>query len=998
MNTETAVTELEKGNQLLEEGKLEEAIAAYRRAIELNPDISWSHHNLGEALAKLGQFQEAIAAYRRAIELNPDFSWSYHHLGDILDRQQQWEEAVVAFSRAIELNPEHFGSYCGLGQSLVNLGQLDEAIVAYRRASELEPATDWIQYRLGEVLQQRTEVDWEGEIASYHPAVELNPDDVQVYRKLLEIQPDNLEVYLQLGNAFVKQGNLEEAIALYHKAIELKPQEALIHHLLGEALEELGHLEQAVASYRRGIELHPYFVSDEQLGKALAKLSYLEQFPPDDAAFLQQTCQLNDADFVRELFRIYLKRYLNDEGIAGFLDIIHSSGRSREQAIAEIVRPSIEFQSQYKKFFTASIEEVHWRLGTFFAQKGKWDEAIGSFHQALVLKPDIASAYSHWAKNLALKNKHDAQVTLRATFLNALLKKSYSAEFYACLGQLLALTSQTGDAVQAYQKSLLIQPDSPDSGKIYVALGKLQQQQNKIEEALQCYQRAINIDPQQAQIYIYIGHFLSEQKQFYAALKFYNKSLECQPEQGEVYIYIGHCFSILNQKDEAIKYYLKAIAQPNIHHHAYIALANCLAEQKRFDEAVFYLEQLLDIELPGTYVDTIKTLGNIRIQQGKVEEANACFQKIQPITTPQGYCVSTQEWVTESKWNATKYIDIHPSHQVKINAPKTIDTDVHPVLKNWTKFDSPATFVATVPEGRYCQLDERKTAYIAPENQVLLDVSSFICPETMSEINLFPIHEIDGTVAVLAGNTSAIYYHWILDTLPRLGLIELSGIELESIDKFVVRSYEAPFHKETLSMLGIPEHKIIESRKYPHVKADRLIVSSYPGIICCPTKWAVDFLRRKFLPATAISKSEQPERIYISRNLAPTRRIINEDEVLEVLNKLGFVTINAESISLAETGSLLRGAKVVVSMHGGGETNLIFCSPGTKVIEIFTPHHMAICYYILSHQLELDYYYLIGDSIECSYLRQLIYQIDGFEDTFVNIDSLKALLKMAGVT
>ncbi len=51
-------------------------------------------------------------------------------------------------------------------------------------------------------------------------------------------------------------------------------------------------------------------MSDEQLGKALAKLSYLQQFPPDDAAFLQKNNHLSDADFVQELFCAYLKRSL----------------------------------------------------------------------------------------------------------------------------------------------------------------------------------------------------------------------------------------------------------------------------------------------------------------------------------------------------------------------------------------------------------------------------------------------------------------------------------------------------------------------------------------------------------------------------------------------------------------------------------------------------------------------------------------------------------------
>jgi hypothetical protein len=72
--------------------------------------------------------------------------------------------------------------------------------------------------------------------------------------------------------------------------------------------------------------------------------------------------------------------------------------------------------------------------------------------------------------------------------------------------------------------------------------------------------------------------------------------------------------------------------------------------------------------------------------------------------------------------------------------------------------------------------------------------------------------------------------------------------------------------------------------------------------------------------------------------------------------------------------------------------------PGTKVIEIFPPNNVGMSYYIISHHLELDYYYLIGDGLECSYLRKIIYEIEGFEDTIVNIDSLKAWLNMAGIT
>ncbi|MFM9266345.1 tetratricopeptide repeat protein [Tychonema sp. BBK16] len=1002
MNTnETATIYLNNGKQFFEEGNLEEAIAAYRRAIELNPDLSWSHHNLGEALAKLGKLDEAITAYRRAIELNPDFSWSYHHLGDALDRQEKWEEAVAAFRKATELNADHFGSYCGLGQSLVKLGRLDEAIAAYRQASIVNPEIDWIHGCIADILQQRRELDLQEAIASYRRALQLNPNDVQAYRNLLNIQPDNFEVYLDLGNALAKQGDWRGAINTYQRAIKLNSQEALVHNLLGEALEQLGDLEAAVVSYRRAIELHPFFMSDEQLGKALAKLSYLEQFPPDDVAFLQKNEHLSDASFVQELFRAYLKRFLNDEEVASFVEVIRSSGRTRYQTLAEIIRPSMEFQSRYTQFFSLSLEEVHWQLGTFFAQAGKWDKALTSFHHAVLLKPEIALAYSRWAEYLVLENTYDEQVAIRSQFFIALLNKSYSGEFYACLGKLLARIGRVDEALEAYKNSLLLieQPNRPEfPDKIYINIGQLLQQKNQLDEAIKYYQEALALNQNQVEAYINIGHILSVQNQLYAAIKFYKKTLEIQPNQGNVYIYIGHLLLQTHQVDEAIKYYKKALQQPEIHYHAYLALASSLTQQGKLDEAVSCLQELINQGSSSNYPEALRSLGNILLQQGKIDEANTCFQKAEPVTPLQGFYPSTREWAVKFSSESSHYIDIHPSHLIQIPLPKTLDEDVHPGLKNWSNFESPATFVAVVQQGRYCQLDGRQTAYITADNQILLDVSSFINPGNLSELSLPSIHEVNGTVAVLSGNTSAIYYHWIIDALPKLGLIELSGIELDSIDKFVVPNYKSDFHKETLNILGIPENKIIDGSKYPHVKADRLVLSSYPGIICCPTKWATDFLRSKFLSAAAKSKLEHPERIYISRSIAGNRRIINEAEVIEVLDKLGFVTITAESISIAEKISLMSSAKVIVTQHSGGGTNLLFCNPGTKVIEIFTPHNVGMCYYIMSPHLELDYYYLMGDGLECSYLRQILYQIDGFEDTIVNIDSLKALLNMAGIT
>jgi tetratricopeptide (TPR) repeat protein len=66
------------------------------------------HLELGKALEKEQKWEDAIAAYRRAIEFNPDYSWSHKYLGDILAEQGQINEASLCYRRALQLQQRIF--------------------------------------------------------------------------------------------------------------------------------------------------------------------------------------------------------------------------------------------------------------------------------------------------------------------------------------------------------------------------------------------------------------------------------------------------------------------------------------------------------------------------------------------------------------------------------------------------------------------------------------------------------------------------------------------------------------------------------------------------------------------------------------------------------------------------------------------------------------------------------------------------------------------------
>ncbi|MEM6610970.1 MAG: glycosyltransferase family 61 protein, partial [Cyanobacteria bacterium P01_C01_bin.72] len=332
--------------------------------------------------------------------------------------------------------------------------------------------------------------------------------------------------------------------------------------------------------------------------------------------------------------------------------------------------------------------------------------------------------------------------------------------------------------------------------------------------------------------------------------------------------------------------------------------------------------------------------------------------------------------------------------------------------KKAPKIEADLPFVVTIPQGRAWVAPQKNSwvichalAVITPDNYLLGDLSRdypwFLpgCPHQerpehsiFEQENIPPIAKISGKVVLLSGLAGHVYYHWMFDILPRLELLRLSGIKLKEIDWFVVNSSSKSFQQESLDLLGIPLSKIIESDLQSYIQADELIVPSFPGYLDWVPEGTISFLRHTFLPQINLTQTNN-SKIYVSRAKAKNRKLVNESEVNQLLTAAGFVTVFLEEMSLLEQVAMFANAKVIVAPHGSGLTNLVFCSPGTKVVELFSPNYVRTDYWVISQQLSLEHYYIVGQNFSCGTLRNLMYQNALTEDILVKINALELILQ-----
>jgi len=189
---------LTTGRLLGGKGKLEEALAAYEEALEINPELPDAHARLVYLYGQMGQFAKAEEHYRTAIRLNPNTAEAYFNYGSLILGQGRSREAEEAFRKAVEINPRYAEAQNSLGYVLEGQGKLPEATAEFRKALESKPEFPQAHFNLGRILVKQD--NYEEGIP--HLLKALATDDDQIKTSYLHA----------IGTAYASLGDLENAV------------------------------------------------------------------------------------------------------------------------------------------------------------------------------------------------------------------------------------------------------------------------------------------------------------------------------------------------------------------------------------------------------------------------------------------------------------------------------------------------------------------------------------------------------------------------------------------------------------------------------------------------------------------------------------------------------------------------------------------------------------------------------------------------------------------
>jgi tetratricopeptide (TPR) repeat protein len=337
-----------------QQGKIAESEQAWRAYLKAHPSDAEPYAHLGLLEARQQRYSEAVALYRKALELKPGIAGLRLNLGLALFKAGDLKGAIPEFAALLKSSPPNSAEALRyttlLGMAHYGLGQFAQAAPFLRTAADADPQNIPLRLALAHSLL------WSKQYSKV----------LDVYHEILTLDPDSAEADMLAGEALDELKDSSGAIDMFRKAAKAKPDEPNVHFGLGyllwtqkqyldaikefqaELANEPNHSQSMLYMADAYIQMNQYADAGPLLEKAV-KLDPSLGLAHLDLGILAANDQHND-DALRE-FLIAEKIMPDDVNVHWRLGRLYRTMGKKEEAKAELDKASSITRSANRELY-----------------------------------------------------------------------------------------------------------------------------------------------------------------------------------------------------------------------------------------------------------------------------------------------------------------------------------------------------------------------------------------------------------------------------------------------------------------------------------------------------------------------------------------------------------------------------------------------------------------------------------------------------------------------
>ena len=405
------------GKGYLEAGRYEEAIAASRRGLALDPGIALAHYNIGTAYLSLEQYEASIASFEAALELEPEMMEALNNLGNAYQHQKRYELSIEIFRQALAIT-DWSQLHHNLGAAFLAAGQPDSAAAHFQQAHDAEPDDRETTLGLVRALIQAERHMQAGQLLDR--VLQRSPGDAELLRFLALTQVGlghdqealatyrsaglpAAEAHLRIGEAARQRHDWRRARANFETGLRVQPEDARLLDGLGTVLVAEGDWLGAIELFRRAAR------QDAKLASAFRNIGLVNLHHgrlPEALAALERSRDLDpkDGKMWELLARTLTKSSRTTEAISAYRRAIE---QQPERAVlyhnlGQLYQDNGQL-SEAEKLYREAIErdpaqpQALSNLGYLLLEQKRWAEAVSTLQRLLQQAPGQVDGYINLA-------------------------------------------------------------------------------------------------------------------------------------------------------------------------------------------------------------------------------------------------------------------------------------------------------------------------------------------------------------------------------------------------------------------------------------------------------------------------------------------------------------------------------------------------------------------------------------------------------------------------